>query len=280
MATTDYDRIAQAIAYLEAHVAERPSLPNVARVTGLSPFHFQRLFRRWAGVSPKRLLQYMTAQRAKAALRNGRTVLDAAYDTGLSGPGRLHDLLVSVEAVTPGEVRAAGAGVTIRWGQHETPFGRCLVAVTDRGVCQLAFDQERLGDLLGRLEREWPAARLQRDQAGTAPFVRRIFAPRHRARPLPLHVRGTNFQLKVWEALLRIPPGTTTSYGDLADRIGAPGAARAVGSAVGANPVAYVIPCHRVLRASGALGGYRWGTDRKRVMLAREAVRRVDSATG
>lgn len=285
MRTNDYERIARAIAYLEDHAAEQPSLGAVARAAGLSAFHFQRLFRRWAGVSPKRFLQFVTAQRAKGRLQGGGTVLETAYDVGLSGPGRLHDLLVSTEAVTPGQVRAAGAGLEIRWGRHATPFGDCVIAATPRGVCHLSFHQrDDIAPGIERLRRDWPAARLIRDQVGTARLAARVFRTgRERpGTPLALHVRGTNFQLKVWEALLRIPAAETTSYGTIAAAVGAPGAARAVGSAVGDNPIAFVIPCHRVLRGTGALGGYRWGLERKRAMLAWESARggAATAATG
>jgi AraC family transcriptional regulator, regulatory protein of adaptative response / methylated-DNA-[protein]-cysteine methyltransferase len=273
MRPSDFDRVTRALEYLEAHRDGRPALDDVARAAGLSPFHFQRLFRRWAGVSPTRLMQYRTAQRAKAALRDGRTVLDAAYEAGLSGPGRLHDLLVAVDAVTPGNVRTAGAGLTIRWGHHATRFGGATVAVTDRGICALGFDERERGATVTRLHGDWPAARMVRAQAETARVVERIFSRARPGRPLTLHLRGTNFQLKVWEALLAIPDGETTSYGDLAEVIGRPGASRAVGTAVGDNPVAFLVPCHRVLRASGGLGGYRWGLERKQAMLAWEAVR-------
>lgn len=276
MQSNDYERIARAIAYLEDHAAEQPSLGAAARAAGLSEFHFQRLFRRWAGVSPKRFVQFVTAQRAKRRLQEGDTVLATAYDVGLSGPGRLHDLLVSTEAVTPGQVRAAGAGLEIRWGRHPTPFGDCLIAATPRGVCHLSFHERGETEPgLERLRRDWPAARLIRDQAGTARLAARVFRTgRERAgTPLALHMRGTNFQLKVWEALLRVPAAETTTYGTIAAAVGAPGAARAVGSAVGDNPIAFVIPCHRVLRGTGALGGYRWGVERKRAMLAWESAR-------
>jgi AraC family transcriptional regulator of adaptative response/methylated-DNA-[protein]-cysteine methyltransferase len=274
MRSTDFERVTRALDYLELHRGERPALEEVARAAGLSPFHFQRLFRRWAGVSPARLMQYRTAQPAKAALREGPTVLDTAYEVGLSGTGRLHDLLVAVDAVTPGNVRTAGAGLTIRWGHHDTPFGGATVALTDRGICALGFDEEERGATVRRLRHDWPAARIVRDQRETARVVDRIFSRARPGLPLTLHLRGTNFQLKVWEALLAVPEGVTTAYGDLAATIGKASASRAVGTAVGDNPVAFLVPCHRVLRASGALGGYRWGLGRKQAMLAWEAVRR------
>jgi AraC family transcriptional regulator of adaptative response/methylated-DNA-[protein]-cysteine methyltransferase len=275
MRISDYDRVTRALDYLDAHRDGKPALEDVARAAGLSPFHFQRLFRRWAGVSPARLMQYQKAQRAKTALREGRTVLDTAYEVGLSGAGRLHDLLVAVDAVTPGNVRTAGAGLTIRWGHHDTPFGGATVGLTDRGICSLGFDDRERGATVMRLSHDWPAARLVRDQRGTAGVIERIFDQAQPGRPLTLHLRGTNFQLKVWEALLNIPEGATTSYGQLAQAIGRPSASRAVGSAVGDNPVAFLVPCHRVLRASGTLGGYRWGPERKQAILAWERVRRA-----
>jgi AraC family transcriptional regulator of adaptative response/methylated-DNA-[protein]-cysteine methyltransferase len=274
MTRTDYDRVGRAIRYLEAHADEQPTLAEVARAAGLSPFHFQRLFRRWVGVSPKRFLQFVTAQHAKEALRRGQSVLETAYDVGLSGPGRLHDLMVNVDAVTPGEVRSAGAGLRIRYGRHATPFGDCVIGLTPRGICLLFFS-DGAGEALERLHADWPGADIEKDQAGTEHTVARLFATGRRATEAPtLHLTGTNFQLKVWEALLRVPAGAAVTYGDVAAAIGAPNAARAVGTAVGQNPIAFVIPCHRVLRATGALGGYRWGLERKRAMLVWEGIRR------
>jgi AraC family transcriptional regulator of adaptative response/methylated-DNA-[protein]-cysteine methyltransferase len=223
MAPSDAKRIADAITFLEQHYRRQPSLEAVAAAVGLSPYHFQRLFRRWAGVSPKRFLQYLTIEHARAALDEGRSVLETAYDAGLSGPGRLHDLFVTFDAVTPGEYKGKGAGLTIDYG---------FVA------------------------------------------ARRIFHPRRRPERLILDLRGSNFQIKVWEALLRIPPGALASYGDVAAAIGRPSATRAVASAVARNPVSYLIPCHRVIRASGAFGEYRWGAARKQAIVAWEAARR------
>ncbi|MCB2228443.1 MAG: methylated-DNA--[protein]-cysteine S-methyltransferase [Desulfarculaceae bacterium] len=272
----DYQRIEQAIAYLEEHAPEQPSLSQTAAALRLSPFHFQRLFKRYAGVSPKRFLQFCTAQEARRLLGQSTPVLEAAFELGLSSPSRLHDLTLTVYALTPGEVALAGAGIEIRHGFHDTPFGRCLLGLSPRGVCWLSFgdagdDKQALQDLA----RCWPKADLRRDQKATAPVVARIFQPQEdqAAAPLPLLLKGSNFQLQVWQALLRIPSGAFTTYGDLAQRLGRPGAARAVGNAAGANSIAYLIPCHRVLRSSGALGGYRWGMQRKKVMIAREAAR-------
>jgi AraC family transcriptional regulator of adaptative response/methylated-DNA-[protein]-cysteine methyltransferase len=260
----DYRRVERAIRFLDAHARRRPSLDETAAHVGLSPFHFQRLFRRWAGTSPKRFLQYVTAEHAKRRLRDARSVLDTTLDTGLSSSGRLHDLLVSVDAVTPGEVRRLGEGLRIRYGMHETPFGRARIAVTERGITNLAFT-----DKTTDLEEEWPRAELAHDPDATAGWIERIF---ERPGSLPVLLRGTNLQLRVWEALLRIPEGAVVSYGSLAAALGKPNAARAVAGAVARNPIAYLIPCHRVLRATGTIGGYRWGTARKKAILAHEFV--------
>jgi len=239
----------------------------------LSPYHFQRLFRRWAGVSPKRFLQALSLSRAKEVLLASASVLEAAFEAGLSGSGRLHDLFVTIEAVTPGEYKRRGRGVVIGFGFHDTPFGEVLLARTGRGICHLGFVEQGERDAaLAALADAWPEADRRQDEVATERDVARIFGPGREGReePLRLFVRGTNFQFQVWRALLRIPEGALASYGDLARRLGRPTAQRAVASAVGANPVAYLIPCHRVLRASGALGGYRWGVSRKRTILARE----------
>ncbi len=274
MDNPDYRRIAQAIAYLEEHALEQPSLDEVAEQMGLSPYHFQRLFKTWAGVSPKRFLQYLTVERAKKLLRQSASVLDAALDVGLSGPGRLHDLFVNVEAMTPGEFKNQGKDLQLSYGFHATPFGECLLAVTSRGICSLSFiDPENHAEPLKYLLNAWQDASIEENPETGKSTINQIFGQsgdRCQA-PINLLLRGTNFQLKVWEALLRIPEGAVVSYGNLAASIGHPGAHRAVGTAVGKNPVAYLIPCHRVLRANGEIGGYRWGTTRKRAILAREA---------
>ncbi len=273
--TTDFERIERAIRYLEENYRQQPGLKEIAQGAGLSEFHFQRLFRRWAGISPKRFLQYLTAGHAARLLRESRTNLDAAYDSGLSGGGRLHDLLVNFHAVTPGELKRAGAGLTIQYGFHPSPFGECLIGVTTRGVCHLGFlpPADRRAALT-ELVAEWPHARLEEAPRVTAPLARRLFTHVNGNSPsIDLHVHGTNFQIKVWEALLRIPPGGVVSYEDLARHIQAPRAVRAVANAVAHNPVAWLIPCHRVIRKSGALGGYRWGETRKKVLLAWEAAK-------
>jgi AraC family transcriptional regulator of adaptative response/methylated-DNA-[protein]-cysteine methyltransferase len=273
-ASRDYERIARAIRYLDERRGQRCALADVASHLDLSPFHFQRMFTRWAGVSPKRFLQAMSAAAALERLRDARTVLDATYDIGLSSPGRLHDLLVTVEALTPGEARRLGAGLEIRHAVHETSFGAAHVAETDRGVCHVAFVDgpgglERSTDALARV---WPGARIVRDAAAGAAAAARMRPDACAAhRPLALLVAGTNLQVQVWRALLRVPAGTVVSYGGLARALKRPRAARAVAGAVGANRIAWWIPCHRVLRASGALGGYRWDPGRKRALLAGEA---------
>ena len=276
-ASGDFARIDQAIGYLTARYLDQPGLDMVARHVGLSPYHFQRLFRRWAGISPKRFVQYLTLEHAKRALAESQSVLDAGYDAGLSGPGRLHDLFVTCEAMTPGEYKAQAAGLVVRYGVHPSPFGRCLVMATERGVCGLAFvAADEAAAALAELAAAWSRARLVEDDDVAAAFVARAFAPRRGDGPIPLLVRGTNFQIRVWEALLRIPPGRVVSYQALADYLGRPTAARAVAGAVAANPVSFLIPCHRVIRQSGVVSGYRWGRTRKQAMLGWEAARRAD----
>lgn len=283
--SSDYQLIAAAIAYLETNRLEQPSLDDLARHLAISPFHLQRLFTRWAGISPKRFLQFLTVEHAKELLAQSHNLLDTAYASGLSGPGRLHDLFVNVEAMTPGEFKAGGKGLAIRFGVHPTPFGDCLLAVTERGVCGLTFANG--GGMAGEIDAlhaRWPAAQLVEDCAGTAAIAARIFAPAEAAPagqdtagraagPLPVLLAGTNFQIKVWEALLRIPAGGVCTYEDIAQSIGQPSAARAVGGAVGANAVAWLIPCHRVIRKSGVIQDYRWGSTRKKAMLGWEAAR-------
>jgi AraC family transcriptional regulator of adaptative response/methylated-DNA-[protein]-cysteine methyltransferase len=269
----DYQLIAAAIAYLEANRLEQPSLDDLAAHVALSPFHLQRLFKRWAGISPKRFLQFLTVGHAKQLLAESHSLLDAAYATGLSGPGRLHDLFVSVEAMTPGEFKQGGRGLDITYGIHPTPFGECLLATTERGICGLHFlNGGGAAAEVALLHERWPAANLIEDGAATGPVVQRIFAPAQGdAAPLPVLLAGTNFQIKVWEALLRIPAGGVCTYEDIAHSLGQPSAARAVGGAVGANAIAYLIPCHRVIRKSGVIQDYRWGSTRKKAMLGWEA---------
>src|SRR5688572_5429617 len=276
--SADYHRIERAIRYLDASSPTRPTLSDVASHVGMSPFHFQRLFTRWAGISPKRFSQVLALEYAKEKLRDSRNLIDATYDAGLSSGGRLHDLFVTLDAVTPGEFREAGSGLRISAGFYESPFGEALIATTDRGVCALTFHDGNRRAALRDLADRWPRATIEERPRVTGPVASRIFTALE-ARdpeglvPLGLLVRGTNFQVKVWRALLQIPVGSVATYEDIATAIGSPNAVRAVGTAIGRNPVAFLIPCHRVIRTTGALGGYRWGLPRKRAMLAWEAGR-------
>jgi AraC family transcriptional regulator of adaptative response/methylated-DNA-[protein]-cysteine methyltransferase len=268
----DYRRIEQAIQYLEKHADHQPELIEIARAVGLSEYHFQRIFSRWAGISPKRFLQFLTKEGAKELLAQSENLLDATYGVGLSSLGRLHDLFVTTEAVTPGEYKSGGAGLTIRYGLHDTPFGKALIGTTERGICHLGFVQSSEGMAIDNLVAFWQQARMIEDHKATAPLVEPIFDLSQRGNtPLRLHLRGTNFQLKVWEALLRIPPGAVTSYEGLAEQAGRPGSNRAVGNALGRNPIAVLIPCHRVIRKLGEFGNYRYGTIRKKALLGWEA---------
>jgi len=276
--TPESARVAAAIDWLTAHYADQPTLEEAAEAAGLSPFHFQRLFTRWAGISPKRFCQYLTLGHAKRLLAERASVLDAALDAGLSGPSRLHDLFVTCEAMTPGEYKALGRDLEIRWGVHQGPIGRALIATTPRGVCWFGFVVD--GDESAQVDafsREWAAATLIHDPAATRPIAARAFAGLRpdgaASAPLRLVLKGTNFRVKVWEALLRIPPGGLATYKDIAAAIGAPKASRAVGAAVGANPISLMIPCHRVILASGAIHQYRWSPQRKRTLIAWEAAR-------
>jgi AraC family transcriptional regulator of adaptative response/methylated-DNA-[protein]-cysteine methyltransferase len=246
---------------------EQPSLEEVARVAGLGPHHFQRLFTRYVGVSPKKYVQYLTLEHAKQSLSDSASVLDAAFDVGLSGPGRLHDLFVTHEGLTPGEWKSQAAGLDLRYGWHDSPFGDCLIVAAPRGVCGLGFRDGSRADTLADLARNFAGAAMVEDAAATAGHAARAFG----GGELHLLLRGTPFQLKVWEALLRIPPGAVISYAGLAARLGRPGAARAVAGAVASNPISWLIPCHRVLRGDGTVTGYRWSPARKRVLLAWEA---------
>jgi len=267
----DYWRIEQAIRYIEANYLRQPSLEEIATSIGLSEYHFQRLFTRWAGVSPKRFLQFLTKECAKGLLAQSENLLDTTYGVGLSSLGRLHDLFVTTEAVTPGEYKSGGAGLIIRYGLHDTPFGRALIGLTERGICHLGFVQVSEGYAIDTLVSGWPEAKMVEDFRATAPLVEPIFDLSLRGNaPLRLHLRGTNFQLKVWEALLRIPTGAVTSYEALAAQAGRPGASQAVGTALGRNPIAVLIPCHRVIRKLGEFGKYRYGSARKKALLFTE----------
>jgi AraC family transcriptional regulator of adaptative response/methylated-DNA-[protein]-cysteine methyltransferase len=269
----DYRRIARAIEFIRSQVGSQPSLEQVAAAIGLSPFHLQRLFSRWAGISPKRFLQALTVEHAKARLRDRADVLTATLDVGLSSPGRLHDLFVALEAMTPGEYKQRGAGLVIRHGFGPTPLGTCFVAWTDRGICALEFADapSDRAEIINRFQREWPEARREEDRTAAAETLARVFAREPRAaQPLSVLVRGTNFQVQVWRALLEIPRGTATTYLGVARQVGRPTAHRAVAGAVAANRIGILIPCHRVLRHDGQLGGYRWGETRKLAALLLE----------
>ena len=263
--TRDFARMTRAIEFIEREFERQPRLADVARHVGLSEFHFNRLFRRWTGLTPKQYLAEITSRAARPALRAEPSVMDAAHSVGLSGGGRLHDLTVTLEAMTPGEIRAAGEGVVIRYGVASTPFGSAFLAETARGLCRLAF-VERGSERreLSRLREQFVNAEFVHDDARAAELVEIIWG-RGKAQ-IPLAVVGTNFQVQVWRALLELDPTETVTYGALARKLGKPQGARAVGSAVGANPIAWVIPCHRVLQAGGKLGGYRWGTARKQMI--------------
>lgn len=268
----DYERIAKIIEYIGSNFREQPDLEHLAKVAGISSYHFHRLFRRWARTTPKSFVQYLTALEAGKLLRHGNPVLETALDVGLSGPGRLHDLCVNLEAASPGEIRSGGEGWKIRAGFCSTPFGEALIGTSPRGVCKLSFittpeDRESEWQKLLNL---WPKASCERDDQEAEKISRSIFVEQQRhdcGEPLKLFVKGTAFQTKVWRALVEIPAGETQSYGNIAKMIGSPKASRAVGSAVGSNPLAYVIPCHRVICSNGTVGDYHWGADRKRAAL-------------
>ncbi|HTP78205.1 MAG TPA: methylated-DNA--[protein]-cysteine S-methyltransferase [Rhizomicrobium sp.] len=274
----NWRRMGRAIRYLSERYRDQPSLEDAAAAVHLSPFHFQRLFTRYVGVSPKNFVGHLTLGHAKNDLVAGKSLLDTALDAGLSGPSRLHDLCLKIEAMTPGEYARGGAGVDIDYGFHACPFGIALVMATDKGVCGLAFgDEGEEKAIFADMRARWPKATYRPAAERTAAIAARIFVARADGSDLPIHLLGTPFQVKVWEALLAIPQGSVSSYGAIAGRIGEAGAARAVGTAVGRNPVAWLIPCHRVLGSDGGLHGYHWGLERKRAMLAVEAARQSDS---
>ena len=269
----DYERIEQAIRFVGDNFRIQPELDDIAGHIGMSEFHFQRLFKRWVGISPKRFLQYVTKENAKHLLEQSESLLSTAYNSGLSGPGRLHDLFINCEAVTPGEYRNRGTGLIIQYAYHLTPFGECLIALTARGICGFYFiNQGNRDHYFSVLRKTWPAAQMEENKKNTAPVIEAIFSPEawQKNNPFRLYVQGTNFQIKVWEALLKIPQGMVMSYEDVARKVGQPKAVRAVGSAVARNPVSYLIPCHRVIRKIGESGEFRWGKARKRLLLAYE----------
>lgn len=272
---SDYDRIAEAISFIVNRVNSQPTLQEIARHLHLSPFHFQRLFCRWAGVSPKRFLQVLTLERAKQLLSESKPLLDVSDSLGLSSGSRLYDHFVHLEAVTPGEYKMGGAGLTIEYAVHDTPFGKAFIAITPRGICIFSFLQStEIDGHLTALYKKWPHAMVHENRQQTLAVIKAMFGGEKKLdRPLSLHVTGTNFQISVWKALLQIPPATVASYSQVATAIGHPSSARAVGLAVGANPVALLIPCHRVIQQSGKLGGYHWGETRKQAIHAWESAR-------
>jgi AraC family transcriptional regulator of adaptative response/methylated-DNA-[protein]-cysteine methyltransferase len=280
--TADYRNVAKALEFLEENFLDQPSLDDLAAYLGMSKFHLQRLFTRWAGVSPKRFLQFLTLEHAKGLLEESKPLLATAFASGLSGPARLHDLFVNAEGVTPGEYKTGGFDLEIRHGTHVTPFGPALLGTTERGLCHMSFlPSEGPGDkarALAALQKTWPGANLREAPEATGPLARTIFFTSQSPSPPPplsIFLKGTNFQLKVWNALLRIPEGTVSTYGGLAKALDTPGAARAIGSAVGNNPIAFLIPCHRVIKSMGAFGDYRWGSVRKKAILGWEAARKA-----
>lgn len=271
---TNYKRIATAIDYIKDNFKDQPDLDEVAEKVHVSPFHFQRMFREWAGVSPKKFLQYLSVEHAKAMLKeNGATLTDAAYETGLSGTGRLHDLFITLESMTPGEYKNGGEALTILYDFADSPFGEIIIASTSRGICHLAFADTR-DEALTDLGDRFPNAKYQHASDPIQQNALSVFSQDwSRLSEIKLHVKGTPFQLKVWEALLRIPPGRLATYSSLSEKIGHPGASRALGSAVAGNPVAYLIPCHRVILSTGETGQYHWGNTRKTALIGWEAAR-------
>jgi AraC family transcriptional regulator of adaptative response/methylated-DNA-[protein]-cysteine methyltransferase len=268
-----YRSMGRAIRYLAENYATQPSLDEAAGAVGLSPFHFQRLFVRYVGVSPKSFVGYLTLGRAKAELERGASVLDAALEAGLSGPSRLHDLCLKIEAMTPGQYAKGGAGLIVEYGFHDCPFGIALAMATDKGLCGLAFgDEGEERAMLTDMKARWPKAIYRENVSRITAMSERIFDPEHDGE-LRLHLLGTPWQIKVWQALLAIPSGKVTTYRAIAQNISSANSSRAVGTAVGRNPISWLIPCHRVLGSDGALHGYHWGLIRKRAMLAVEAAR-------
>lgn len=266
----DYQRIEKAITYLQQNYPAQPGLEELSDAIHLSPYHLQRLFKRWAGVTPKQFLQCVTVKHTNEFLHDGMTMLETSQAAGLSSSSRLHDLYINVHAMSPAQYRNKGQGMVIKYGYHPTPFGPVLVGMTDKGICTMHFSPG-LDKAEDSLKQHWNNAEHVHDQNATAEVVEMLFSDARPARKvLQLHLGGTNFQLKVWQALLEIPFGQVTNYGNIAATIGMPGASRAVGSAIGNNPVAYIIPCHRVIRASGVIGNYHWGEDRKKAILTWE----------
>ncbi len=271
---THYHKIESIIKHLGDHFQDQPALEELAELAGMSPHHFQRVFKGWVGLSPKQFLKYLTLEYAKSLLDNKKSVLESALESGLSGPGRLHDLFVSLESVTPGQYKARGLPLEIEFGIHHSPFGWAVLARCERGLCGCFFLPKPDEKLAHEVVREyWPFAGCQRNDTVTQALAEKLFGNRGVSStfPIPLFVRGTPFQVQVWRALLQIPVGCLVTYSGVANQIGRPRASRAVASAIAGNPISWLIPCHRVIRKGGYLGGYRWGLPRKKVMLAWEA---------
>ena len=275
--SSDYDIVEKAIKYLEANQGRQPSLASIASSVNLSEFYFQKLFSRWVGISPKRFLQFLTKEYAKKLLNESKSLLDVTYDAGLSSPGRLHDLFIHCEAVTPGEYKSKGLGVEISYGFSYSPFGTCMIAHTHRGICALKFVRDKTQkEIAVWLQQQWPKATLKIESQAIQSVAQSVFPFKNQPIQAPLHlyIKGTNFQIKVWEALTKIPFGKTVTYQDVASHIGQPGANRAVGTAIGKNPIPFLIPCHRVIRKMGEFGNYGEGRARKKALIGWEAAKR------
>ncbi|MFA7555393.1 MAG: bifunctional helix-turn-helix domain-containing protein/methylated-DNA--[protein]-cysteine S-methyltransferase [Spongiibacteraceae bacterium] len=267
-----YNTVEKALDFILQQQQQQPDLATIAKHCSLSEFHFQRIFSQWAGISPKQFLQLLTKEQAKTRLLSGDSLQRVSEHSGLSSSSRLHDLFITLEAVTPGELKTAGAGLSIDYGSHSSPFGHCFIACTSRGIHRLEFVEENnIKDCVTELQREWPQATIKKNQLSTQVLIEGLFSNHRNHQPIKLWIKGSHFQFKVWEALLSIPYGSLSTYSSIAASIEQPAAARAVGSAVAKNPIALLIPCHRVIQASGALGGYRWGLARKQALIGDEA---------
>lgn len=280
---SDYSRIEKAMTYMSEHASRQPSLEEIAVQVHLSPFHFQRLFCRWAGTTPKRFLQALTLERGKRMLEEAYSLSAVSHNLGLSGSSRLYDHFVTLEAATPGDYKNQGRDLVIEYGSHFTPLGEVFVAVTQRGICRMEFlDYRSIDQALASVRKDWPKGSLVRSDKATHAVIDALFSEQldWQRGPFSLHVVGTNFQVAVWRALLRIPPAKLASYSQIASALGYPKASRAVGSAIGANPIALLVPCHRVIQKSGALGGYRWGQAKKQMLQTWEHLRHEPEEPG
>lgn len=271
----NYNRVAEAIRFLYNNHNKQPSLEEVAEHIHVSPFHFQRMFTEWSGISPKKFLQYLTVEELKRELSKTKNLFDAAEKSGLSAQSRIYDLFVNIEAVTPNEFKTKGKGIQIEYGLHDTPFGECFIANTCRGICSLQFVDENKEMVINEFAQQWANAHLYKDQQSTKAFVQQLFFENNKPKHFNLLLKGTKFQIKVWEALLKIPFGSVASYQIVASAIEQENAARAVGTAIGKNPVAFLIPCHRVIRNEGIIGNYHWGAARKQVMIGWEKAKEI-----